>query len=67
MEQTAVTWLYDEIKHIIPNVFLGKFEQAKKIEKQQIIDAHDNGYIDGGNKKKITAEQYYKETFKQNN
>lgn len=80
MNKTAVTWLYDEIKHIIPNVFLGKFEQAKEIEKQQIIDAWENGAYEiidalengayGGGQFTNTfdsAEQYYEETFKQNN
>lgn len=37
MKQTAVEWLYDEIKHIIPNVFLGKFEKAKEMEKNLYI------------------------------
>ena len=38
-------------------------EEAKQMHKQEIIDAHDCGYIDGGNKKNDTAEQYYQETF----
>lgn len=65
MKQTAVEWLHEliecgadleQIKKSLP--------KAKEMEKQQIIDAHDNGYIDGGSGKKITAEQYYNETFK---
>ena len=38
--------------------------QAKEMEKQQIIDAHNSGYIDG---EFFTAEQYYDDIFKQNN
>ena len=38
-------------------------DMSLELEKQQIIDAHDMGYIDGGNHKKVTAEQYYNETY----
>ena len=38
-------------------------QQAKEMHKQEIIDAHDMGYIDGGNHKKVTAEMYFEETF----
>jgi hypothetical protein len=62
-KQTAVEWLYDEIKHIIPNDFLIKFKQAKQIEKEQIIDSFDEGFkydIHNGG-----GQQYYNETYKQ--
>lgn len=40
------------------------FEQAKEMEKQQIIDANNDGYKVGKKTKKFeTAEQYYNETF----
>ena len=68
---TAVEWLYNEIKHIIPSDYVRKFEQAKEMEKQQIIDAH------GSKLKKsrgvtnyeywYTGENYYNETFKNTN
>jgi hypothetical protein len=64
-QQTAVEWLEIELKKKgfnFPYVTL-KIDQAKEMERQKIIDAHDNGYIDGSNKKKVTAEQYYNETF----
>ena len=35
-------------------------EQAKEMEKQQIIDAFNNGYLNHRTK----SEQYYNETFK---
>ena len=38
-------------------------EQAKKMEKQQIIMDYEMGYINGRNKKRITGEQYYNETY----
>lgn len=63
-KQTAVEWIYDEIKHIIPNGFLNKFEQAKQMEKKQIEKAYDNGgdhYTETG--KAIWGNDYYNETY----
>ena len=60
-KQTAVDWLYDEIKHIIPNDFLIKFEQAKQMEKEQIIDSFNEGFkydIHNG-----VGQQYYNEKY----
>ena len=34
------------------------------LEKQQIVMDYEMGYINGGNQKKITGEQYYESTFK---
>ena len=39
------------------------FEQAKEMEKEQKIMDYEMGYINGGNQKKITGEQYYNETY----
>jgi hypothetical protein len=64
---TAVEWFFNEIKHILPNDFLIKYEQAKKMERQQIMTAFTQGdifgadYYDGVN---ITEENYYNQTFK---
>ena len=67
MKQTAVEWLVKEIttKHYKSFIdFYGaEIEQAKKIEKQQIIDA----YWDGGQDIPLTenrCNQYYNQTFK---
>ena len=64
MKQTAVEWLVENFKD---NRFLSAFEeeinQAKEMEKQQIIDAFNNGYYQetiGYN----ASEQYYNEQFK---
>ena len=64
-KQTAVEWLYSElINHLdMPHRHIQELvEQAKEMEKQQIIDSYDdgnpNGFIDKD------GEQYYKETFK---
>jgi hypothetical protein len=66
-KQTAVEWLYNNLKsHFEHNgdlleVVQFSFEQAKEIEKQQIIEAWmatDNPL------QRMSAEQYYKDTFK---
>jgi hypothetical protein len=63
-KQTAVEWLEEELKHIIPITFLGKFNQAKEMEKQQIVEAFKSGDCNG-TFETINAKQYYNETFKQ--
>lgn len=63
MKQTAVEWLvnqYIEKLTITPAMV----EQAKAMEKEQIIDAYDAGLYDTTFCEKVHAEQYYNETFK---
>lgn len=69
-KQTAVEWLIEQLTAMGAlqicdgsNAVTNVIEQVKEMEKEQIVDAHDNGYIDGANKKKTTAEQYYNETY----
>jgi hypothetical protein len=60
MKQTAVEWLIDQIKSekYIEDV---DFEQAKEMEKEQIIEA----WIATDNElQRLAAEQYYNEIFK---
>lgn len=65
MKQTAVEWLkeiYDSCntyEKFISNI---DWEQAKAMEKEQIIDAWENGWAEESNTNK--AKQYYNETFK---
>jgi len=75
MKQTAVEWLYN---HLFPKQLDGfsndewdkidkAFEQAKAMEKEQIIDAFAVCWIANvpiGIECKLDAEQYYNETFK---
>jgi hypothetical protein len=66
-KQTAVEWLVDCLNNYdykMIELFNYEIERAKEMEKQQIIDAYASGYIDGVAQNKITAEQYYNETFK---
>lgn len=76
MKQTAVEWYEKEINSLIEEYESGKiskrdfitmkhnlFYPAKEMEKQQIIDAYDDGnYAYGMGIKE--PEQYYNETFK---
>ena len=59
-KQTAVDWLLNDYvnKGLIT---IEAIEQAKKIEKQQIIDALRDGYSFLGDK--YDNEQYYKEKY----
>ena len=67
MKQTAVEWLVDKYI-IVGGITKTMVEQAKEMEKMQIIEAH-------GNKQKLsrgvtnyeytlTGEEYYNENFK---
>lgn len=71
MEQTAVEWLVDKLlggKLLMPSLI----EQAKEMERQQIIDArqdgHDSTYAEYGETPKCyldgSNEQYYNEILK---
>ena len=58
--QTAVEWLAKELLREHPiQTNHDVIEQAKEMEKQQIIDAFNEGYFD-----EKSSEQYYNETFK---
>jgi hypothetical protein len=63
--ETLLDWL-GKNHYYIGNDLLEKVEELKKIEKQQIIDAFNKGFItDQWDKSKENkAEQYYNETYK---
>jgi len=69
MKQTAVQWLLQKLFETNNNTNDAKkmdinkiIEQAKQMEKQQIVDAYDDGnYAYGMDIKE--PEQYYNETF----
>jgi len=63
-KQTAVEWLENQLKERYS--FMNSeplFEQAKAMEKEQMIifywGGYDNGYIDNGK----LGEEYYNETY----
>ena len=68
-KQTAVEWLAEQM---LWNEFHCPYlEQAKEMQKQQKIDAYNqgrrNGQTNWGVGNDITAEQYYKETYETSN
>ena len=75
MKQTAVEWFAKElnnwrIKEFGEDSIIGipseVFEQAKEMEKEQIIEAHEQGFYSPPvrTSRREEAEQYYNETFK---
>jgi hypothetical protein len=68
MKQTAVEWLEEQIKDIfyvaqaseMNKAFESIYQQAKEMEKQQIIDAYNEGDI-----QLVNGEQYYNQTFRE--
>ena len=61
MKQTAVEWFY---QRILAKDIKEVFEQAKEMEKKQIIDFAEDYEINESEKyPQKTFEQYYKETF----
>jgi hypothetical protein len=68
MKQTAVEWLMEHLTEIKKDCRLSEisslFNQAKAMEKEQIIDAYsNNGWNDED--QRANAEQYYNETYKE--
>jgi hypothetical protein len=71
MKQTAVEWLVEELtkQNMFMHLFAKEIEQAKEMEKQQIIDACNQEECFGssgyGIHEDITkGEEYYNVTFK---
>jgi hypothetical protein len=68
-KQTAVEWLAQQIKNNIHHTIkipLEYFEQAKEMEKKQIIEAHAVGRIKECSGINTDGEHYYDKTFKKN-
>ena len=66
MEQTAVEWLEERYNDsLLKDNFISKaeFDQAKAMEKKQIIDAYNTSFV-LRDKPYATADKYYNETFK---
>jgi hypothetical protein len=66
MKQTAVEWLIEQwpiLESQIPERIL---EQAKEMEKEQIIEAYNTSFI-LRDKPYSTAEKYYNETYESKN
>ena len=66
---TAVEWIIDWMgknQYFIGNDLLEAVEQAKEMERDQIISAHESASLDAGFENSATdwAEDYYKLKFK---
>ena len=64
MKKTAVEWLVEKLEIFATEQEMNIIEQAKEMEKEQIIDSFNAGYINSLKRKYTTTEQYYNETFK---
>ncbi len=67
MKQTAVEWFAQKLSEQGIDYPLQEFNQAKAMEKEQIMDAFKSGNhteMRGGKVIDTIAEQYYNETFK---
>ena len=66
-KQTAVEWLIEKIHKDLIHKSMGQiYGQAKQMEKEQIVDAYTECWMnDGGNgfHKVKEAESYYNETY----
>ena len=67
--KTAVEWLVEQLdgeRHLTENEIKRVIEQAKEMEKEQIMDAHEEGFYSPPFRmsRRREAEQYYNETFK---
>jgi hypothetical protein len=67
IKQTAVKWLEamvtSKLSQPMSANFKELFEQAKEMEKEQIIEAHNNGYGSGYMDEGISPEDFYNETY----
>ena len=65
MEQTAVEWLVSKLPQRMLNYLKEEIEQAKEMEKQQIIDAYEEGQRAEAKQEFWTkGNKYFTETFK---
>lgn len=64
MKQTSAEWLFEKLWETPKDKLTWHLilEQAKQIEKEQIIDAYDKGEFNQGCNE--DAEQYYNENYK---
>ena len=66
-KQTAVEWLEESmlLSHEQQMQFEGLFQQAKAMEKEQIIQTYWEAYKEGQYSGDRVAEEYYNETYEQ--
>jgi len=66
-KQTAVEWLQEPLEHILTHEqqmqVIGLFQQAKAMEKEQIVDAFDNGAEEWTPIEYSDGQHYYNHNF----
>jgi hypothetical protein len=60
--KTAVEWLEEQLFNKLGKFTKGDIDQAKELEKQQIIEAYYKGEFNCGMNE--SAQEYYNKTFK---
>jgi len=63
MKKTAVEWLIEQYESNFP-LTIDAMNQAKAMEKEQIMRAHSSGYNSGIENKIVLSYEYYIKTFK---
>lgn len=63
MAQTSMEWFVEQLPIRIVNMYYKEIEQAKQIEKEQIMDARNNGIVNTLKGYSISNEEYYNETY----
>jgi len=70
--KTAIDWLMDQYKKDDGKFMPGVYEQAKEMEKEQIMNDYRHGHIDGFTSANHLGtefeneEDYYNQTYNQN-
>jgi hypothetical protein len=66
MKQTAVEYLFEQLWETPKDKFTwySILEKVKEMEKEQIMEAHNQGYADGYRDNGNSPIDYYNETFK---
>ncbi len=63
-KQTAVEWLEEQYYESEGKLTRHDFDQAKQMEKEQIVESHHDGYNDGYSKNNASSAKYYHENYK---
>ena len=66
-QQTAIDWLLEQLKinNYISDNAHWLIDEAKEMEKEQIVSSYEIAYMYGYNDIGICGEDYYKENFNQ--
>jgi hypothetical protein len=62
-QQTAVEWLYQKMFEYQGRITKEDYEQAKAMEKEQIMESRNNGIVSTLKGYSISNEDYYNETY----